>query len=60
MKLRLLMALASAALFLAPSTAGALDSQQDAGRVGPGADAETQTNQRKTPPTCRLVKLRGP
>ncbi|CAE6692217.1 hypothetical protein PQR37_20550 [Paraburkholderia nemoris] len=28
MKLRLLMALASAALFLAPSTAGALDSQQ--------------------------------
>ncbi|MFM0502842.1 hypothetical protein [Paraburkholderia caffeinilytica] len=30
MKLRLLMALASAALFLAPNTAGALDSQQDA------------------------------
>ncbi|CAE6867813.1 hypothetical protein R69658_07967 [Paraburkholderia aspalathi] len=28
MKLRLLMALASTALFLAPSTAGALDSQQ--------------------------------
>ena len=36
MKLRLLMTLASAALFLAPSTAGALDSQQDeavSGRV---------------------------
>ncbi|ANB76125.1 hypothetical protein AYM40_28045 [Paraburkholderia phytofirmans OLGA172] len=34
MKLRLLMALASAALFLAPNTAGALDSQQDEAASG--------------------------